>query len=138
MANTNYDQIYSVFVDNCGVDTSTLPSDDEGKYKIIRNGARHYNTKVDDGETKLVCDDDTESINIELDDTRLLILAFCMKYTQLENELVKFEQIWQPFTKEMGQKFYGEQIKGRESTLERVERKIIELLTDLDSGSIMD
>lgn len=138
MGKTSYDDIYSTFLDNCGVDTSTLPNTNDGKYQMIRNGVRHYNSKVDDYETKIICNDIMEEINIELDDTRLLILAFCIKYTLLENQLINFEQVWQPFTKDIGQKFYREQISGRENMLDRTERKIIELLTDLDSGSIMD
>jgi hypothetical protein len=138
MAVTNYDEIFSVFLDNCRVDNSTLPYDDEGKYSMIHNGIRHYNSKVDSSETKLTYDDLMEQINVQLDDTRLLLLAFCIRYSELENNLIEFEQVWQPFQKEVGQKFYGEQIKGREGTLERTEKRITELLTDLDSGSIMD
>lgn len=135
---TSYNDIWSCFLDNCGVDTSTLPADDLGKYQMIHNAIRHYNTRVDDSELKLKWDDTTEEINTELDDTRLLILAFCIKYTELENQLVNFEQVWQPFQKDIGQKFYGEQIKGRENSLDRTDKRIVELLTNLDSGSIMD
>ncbi len=138
MANTSYDEIYICFRRNCGVDSSTLPKTDEGKYELIHNAVMHYNTKVDSSETQLICNDELEEINVKLDSNRLLLLAYCLKYSVLENELEAFEQVWQPFTKEMGQKFYKDQIKGRENSLDRVNFKILELLTKLDSGSIMD
>lgn len=138
MANTSYDNIYICFRRNTGVDASTLPTTDSGRYELINNGVLHYNTKIDDSEPQLVCNDTLEEINRELDSKRLLLLAYCIKYSILENELEGFEQVWQPFTKEMGQKFYGEQIKGREATLDRVDKKITELLTDIEDGSIMD
>ena len=134
---TTYDLIWESFLDNCGVDVSTLPSADEQKYAMIHNGIRHYNSVIDNSDTKLTFDDTNEEINIGLDDTRLLILAYCLKYVFLENDLVGFQQLWQPFQKEMGQKFYREQIGGRENTLERTTKKITELLTNIDDGTIM-
>lgn len=138
LAVTSYDEIFECFKENCRVDDATLPYDDEGKYAMIHNAIRHYNSRVDKTEIKLKYDDMMEQINIQLDDTRLLLLAFCMRYAELENNLIEFQQVWQSFQKEVGQKFYREQISGRENTLDRTEKRIRELLTELDSGSIMD
>jgi hypothetical protein len=135
---TSYDDIWEAFVDNCQVDTSTLPQTDEGKYSLIHNGIRHYNVSTDISEIKLKYDDALEQINVDLDDARILILAYCIRYTVLENELIAFEQVWQPFIKEIGQKFYREQIFGRENTLVRTKQKIIELLTGIEDMSYLE
>lgn len=136
--NTTYDMIWQCFYDNCGVDHETLPQTDEGKYILIKSGTRHYNTVVDPSEDKIVCDDMLEEINIELDETRLTILAFCMRYRFLENELIQYEQTWQPFSNEVGQKFYNYQIQGRETTLEKTKQEIIRLLTSIDKMSYLE
>lgn len=136
---TSYDQIYQCFIDNCGVDTGKLPQTDEGKYNMIINAVKHYNSQISEYDAigKLVCDNSTEIINVELDDTRLLILAYCLKYVYLENQLVGFEELWSPFQKEVGIKDYRSQIQGRENTLVRTEHKITELLTSIEDASIM-
>ncbi|MCD3340305.1 hypothetical protein G8T81_14465, partial [Clostridium botulinum C/D] len=72
-------------------------------------------------------------VNISLDNTQLLLLAYCLRYSYLENELIEFEELWQPFQKEVGQKFYREQLQGRESTLARTRNKINELLNNMEN-----
>lgn len=136
---SSYDDIYQCFIDNCGVDTSRLPSTDQGKYNMIVNAARHYNSRISDEDIvgKIICDNIAETINADLDDTRMLILAFCIKYVYLENQLVGFEELWSPFQKEVGVKDYRSQVQGRENTLERVEQKITELLTNIEDPDIM-
>lgn len=131
-----YDQIFQCFIDNTGVDTSRLPNDQEKIYDMINNGARHYNTYFDEEEW-VVCDNDTETINKNLDGTQLLIYAYCLKYVYLENQLVGFEELWSPFQNEIGIKDYKSQVQGRESTLERTNKKIIELITSTEDPSIM-
>lgn len=138
MSLTTYDTIWEVFIDNCMVDPSTLPTSNEGKYSLIHNGIRKYNVSTDISEVKLTYDDTLEQINIELDDNRLLLLAYCMRYNFLENDLIAFEQVWQPFIKEIGQKFYREQISGRESTLARTKFEINQLLLNIDDMSFLE
>lgn len=135
---TTYDDIWECFIDNCGVDESTLPQTDEGKYILIKNGAIKYNTTVDKSEAKIKCDEYMEQINLSLDYDRLLILAYCMRYTFLENELIAFEQVWQPFSSDIGQKFYREQIQGRENTLTRTKKEIDRLLDNIDNMSYLN
>ena len=136
---TNYNEIFKCFIKNCGVNTSKLPASDIGKYDMITNAIRHYNTIISeyDDVGRLSGDNQAELINVLLDDTRLLILAYCIKYVHLENQLVGFQELWSPFQKEVGIKDYRSQVQGRENTLERTSQKIIELLTSLEDGSIM-
>jgi len=137
--NTTYDDIFTCFLENTGVDISRLPQTDVGKYEMIHNAIRHYNSKISDLDEvgKLTYDDDTEKINVKLDDTRLLILAYCMKYVYLENELVAFQALWSPFQREIGIKDYRSQVQGRENTLQRTEQKIYEFLSVIEDKSIM-
>lgn len=136
---TTYDQIWQCFIDNCGVDVTQLPTDDYRKYNMIKNATMHYNNFIDEEDNigKITCDDSTETINVKLDGSRLLILAYCMKYVELENQLVEFEELYTPFQKEMGIKNYKDQVKGRENTLARTNQKIIELLSNIEDRSIM-
>lgn len=133
---TSYDDIMSCFVKNCGVDTSNLPTDEEKLYGMIQNGLNHYNVYLKD-ESPIQGDDDTEMLNTSLDGTRLLILAFCLKYVYLENQLVGFQELWSPFQNELGIKNYKAQVDGREKTLERTRQKIIELVTTIEDVNIM-
>lgn len=136
--NTTYDNIWECFYDNCGVDKSTLPQTDEGKYILINSGSIYYNTLIDKSETKMICNDLTETINIVLDDNRLMILAYCMRYRFLENELIRYEQVWQPLSNDIGQKFYREQLSGRKDTLVNTKSEIVRLLTNIDNMSYLD
>ncbi|MCD3217958.1 hypothetical protein G8S55_12120 [Clostridium botulinum C] len=129
---TSYDEIFTCFLDNCGIDTDNLPKSNEGKYKLIHNAIIHYNTVIDESYTNLNYDDEKERVNILLDNNQLLLLAYCLRYSYLENELIEFEELWQPFQKEVGQKFYREQLQGRESTLARTQNKINELLNNME------
>jgi len=67
-----------------------------------------------------------------------LILAYCIKYTYLENQLIEFEEIWSPFQKEVGLKNYKDQVNSRERTLERTKNKIIELISNIEDRNLMD
>lgn len=136
MSLTTYDQIMKSFILNCGIDTSRLPTDTEKIYDMILNAISHYNMYLKD-EQPIVGNNETETLNVELDSTRLLILAYCLKYVYLENELVGFQELWSPFQLEVGIKDYNSQISGRENTLKRTKDKIIELLTSIEDNSIM-
>lgn len=137
--NTTYDDIIECFIENCGIDTSKLPTSNENLYNIIKNAVRHYNTRIDEGDIvgELVADDTNEILNAQLDDTRLLLLAYCLKYIYLENQLVGFEELWAPFQQEIGFKNYKDQITGRERTLQRTEQKIYEYLSKIEDKEIM-
>lgn len=133
---TTYDEIFICFIQNCGIDTSRLPTENEKLYEMIRNAVSHYNVYLKD-ESPIFGIDEEECLNTELDSTRLLILAYCLKYVYLENELVGFEELWSPFQQEVGIKDYRGQISARQDTLKRTDRKIIELISSIEDRSIM-
>lgn len=136
MSLTHYDDIIKCFINNCGVDTSRLPKTDEKIYDMIQNAIDHYNVYLKD-ESPVSGNNEVETLNVKLDSARLLILAYCLKYVYLENELVGFQELWSPFQQDIGVKDYRSQVSGRENTLKRTNDKIIELLTSIEDRSIM-
>jgi len=134
--NTSYDEIFTCFINNCGIDTSRLPTEDSKLYEMIKNAIIHYNVFLKD-ESPIIGNDEEELLNTELDGSRLLILAYCLKYVYLENELVGFEELWSPFQQEVGIKDYRSQVFARQDTLNRTTNKIIELLTSIEDRSLM-
>lgn len=134
--NTTYSEIMKAFINNCGIDTSLLPEDPSKIYDMINNAVQYYNTYFD-SQNQIVCDDSTESLNTKLDDLRLRLLAYCMKYIYLENQLVGFEELWAPFQNELGIKNYKSQIDARENTLERTRQEIDRLVTYIEGTDIM-
>jgi predicted transcriptional regulator len=135
---TSYDDIWSCFLDNCGLDLKTLPNTTSEIHREIRNGVRNYNIKTDECEIKLEYDDNLEELNRSLDDNRLKLLALIIKETICKNELQFFESIYQFDMKEVNTKFYREQVSARQSTISDTKREIIELLTNMDSRDIND
>jgi hypothetical protein len=131
----SYDSIFTCFMENCRGSQKSIPSSDEGKYEMIHNACRHYGNKTE--EVALVWDDITETLNVELDDDRLLILAYCIKLAYHENELTEFTSIFATFQKEIGFSSYQAQVKAREANVIRTEQKITELITNISSFSIM-
>ncbi|HCL4447331.1 TPA: hypothetical protein N2D16_002937 [Clostridium botulinum] len=135
--NTSYDEIFESFLLNCGVDTSELPKDQYKIYLIINNAVNHYNNFMEE-DYYITTDNKTEAVSKELNGSCLLILAYCIKYTYLENQLIEFEEIWSPFQKEIGFKNYKDQVTSREKTLERTKNKIIELISNIEDRNLMD
>lgn len=137
MDNTTYNQIWECFVNNCMVDIAMLPQTDEGKYILISEGCRYYNTLIDDAEVNLKNNNELEKINVKLDDKRILLLAYCIRYKFLENEKIRFEQVWQPLSRDIGIKSYRDQINSRKETLDKTEREINRLLSRIDTMSFL-
>lgn len=135
--NTTYDDVFQCFILNTGIDTSRLPTEDYKIHHMITNGINHYNFRVDKIDGSISGNNATEKLNTQLDGVRLLLLAYCIKYVHLENQLVEFEELWTPFQRDLGFKNYRDQIVGRENTLKRTEQKIIEYLSELEDKSLM-
>ncbi|BAO04898.1 uncharacterized protein CBO05P1_179 [Clostridium botulinum B str. Osaka05] len=135
--NTSYDEIFESFLMNCGTDTSELPKDQDKIYLIINNAVNHYNNFMEE-DYCIEADNKTETISKKLNGSCLLILAYCIKYTYLENQLIEFEEIWSPFQKEIGFKNYKDQVTSREKTLERTKSRIIELISNIEDRNLMD
>lgn len=132
--NTSYDEIFTCYLENCKILNSSIPNDTEKKYVMIHNACRHYENKM--GEP-IEWDDISEMINVKLDNSRLLILAYCLKLIYHENTLTEFTDIFSTFQKELGISNYQAQVKARESNIIRTEQKINELITNIEDGSIM-
>lgn len=131
---TTYDDIFDCFTDNFQVDSNLLPQTDEGKYRMINNAIKHYNNKMQDN---IKCENTTETINRELDDDNLLVVAHYIKLIYLQNDLSDFLSIYSTFQKEIGFKDYKDQLQGRERQIEKLEDKIDELITNMEDDSIM-
>lgn len=136
MTVTDYDTIWETFRDISGLDDELLPSDDQGIYIEIHNAVRKYNIKTDDSEEKLTYVDSTETISRLLDDNRLELLALFIKQNILESKLEYFEQIYQYDLKEVKSKFFKDQVSTRQSTIEKVEKDILERLSYMDTHDL--
>ncbi|MGJ0846630.1 hypothetical protein ACR77J_08070 [Tissierella praeacuta] len=137
--NTTYDEIFQCFLENCGVDPSRLPTDEEKIYDLIKNAIRYYNAEIDilDAVGKLSYNDTLEEINVTLDDTRMMLLVYCLKYIYLENQLIEFQEIWSPYQQELGFRNYKDQVGGRERSLERVRQDILKYLFRIENKDII-
>lgn len=132
MTVTDYDTIWETFRDISGLDEELLPSDEQGIYLEIHNAVRKYNIRTDESEDKLTYLDATECLNKLLDDNRLQLLALFIKQNILQSKLEYFEQLYQYDLKEVKSKFYKDQVSTRQSTIEKVEKEISEILSYMD------
>lgn len=137
MTNTNYDEIYSCFLDNCMTEVNNLPSTDEGRYVMIHNACRHYNN-VMDSQYKIQYNDTTESLDKKLADDELLILAYCLKLIYYKNDLSSFTSTWSMYQKELGFKDYKYQLDGKQYNVEFTKHEICELITNYVGSHIME
>ena len=135
MTLTSYDSIFTCFLENCKIQSKNLPTTDIGKYAMIHNACRHYSNKMEEFELKW--DDLTETLTVELDSNRLLILAYCIKLVYLENAVTEFTDIFSVFQKELGINNYNSQVKARQYNVLTTEHKIIELMTNMQGFSVM-
>jgi ABC-type iron transport system FetAB permease component len=133
--NTTYDNIMECFLQNAKPDMRNISSTSEGLYLMIHAAMMHYNSLME--EEDITYDDTTETLNIKLDDSRLLVLGYCMKYIYDCNRLSEFLDIYSIFQKDMGFKDYNAQLKGKENAIDRTEQKITELITNCQDNSLM-
>lgn len=132
---TTYDDIFKCFMDNCRPDNFRIPSTNEGKYRMIKNGIMFFNNKMDG--VILEANDLTETVNSKMTNDELLILAYCMRYNYFQCELDDFISVYSMFQKEIGFKDYKDQLKGREFILQRTEQQITELISNIQDKNIM-
>jgi hypothetical protein len=119
---TTYDEIWSEFLTNCKTSDINLPNTDEKRYSMIKSAIRHYNNRLND---TLKCDDTAETVNRQLTDNELIIIAHYIRLSFFENELINFTTIWTPFTKEIGVRTIKEQMSAL-SSLVTMENNLIE------------
>lgn len=96
---TTYDDIWKEFLVNCRTDDINLPNTQEKIRDIIVSAVKHYNNRVS---TNIHCDNDTETLDKELDDNELIIIAHYIRLTFLKNQLTDFSTIWTPFSGDIG------------------------------------
>ena len=77
MAKTTFQEVWNTFVDFTGVVSEDLPQTEEGMYALIKSGILKYNSVTEASEIKLIGNEMTEELNVELDYDRLLLLSYC-------------------------------------------------------------
>lgn len=123
---TTYDDIYTEFITKCQTDTINLPSTTDKIYDTIHSAIRHFNSRLRD---TLSWDDLSESVDRDLSNDELILLAHFLRLSFLENQLISFSTIWQPFQSDIGLRNYQSQVKSLES-LVTMEKDLIESLID--------
>lgn len=131
---TTYNELYETFLLNCGYDFDELPKTDEMRYMMIRNAARKYNQQAKKYSNRMtydiVCDDVTESLNVELTSNELLVFAYMMAEILASTKLVEFTSIYGVYSKEMGFKDYNAQVQARQYTVDMFKNKYTSIIED--------
>lgn len=105
---TTFDIVWQTFLLNCEMESIELPNTDDRIYQTIQNAILFFNNRFADN---LKADELTETLNRELNDSHLLILAHYIKLAILKNKQIVYVTTWQPFQKEIGLKNYSYQVK---------------------------
>jgi len=108
MANTTYDQIFTTFLSESETDNFNIPNDPVKIKDLIHTSILHFNNRLRD---ELVYDDVTETVNRELNNDELLILAHLLRLIFLKNKLTYFTTLFQPFQKDIGLKNYSDTVR---------------------------
>lgn len=131
---TTYNELYETFLLNCGYDFDELPKTDEMRYMMIRNAVRKYNQQAKKYSNRMthdiVCDDVTESLNVELTSNELLVFAYMMAEILASTKLVEFTSIYGVYSKEMGFKDYNAQVQARQYTIDMFKNKYTSIIED--------
>ena len=138
---TTYDNIWETFLTICGYDSSELPQEDVKIYLLIKSGLRLYNQLADKYENRiqgnLEMNDTSETLNIELKDTEILIFVNLMASVFAYNKYTEFTSIWSTFTKETGITNYKSQCQAREYTIQSFKDEATRLIEDeIDSFEV--
>ena len=122
---TSYDTIWTEFIANCETDDINLPNTDEKRYNVIQSAKKKYNNRMC---TQIVCDDATETISVELDDTGLLLFSYYIRLSLLDNKLIHLATTYSPFAKELGIKNYKDMSNNFEFLIMKTEKMIEEII----------
>lgn len=126
---TTYDQIWTTFLNNCKVSDIDLPQTDEKIYEMISNAVLHFNNRLRDN---VKCDNVTETLDRELSDDHLLILAHYIRLIFLKNQKTYFESVWQPFQGDIGLRNFSTQLKSLENSVQDQEKLIERLIINTE------
>lgn len=126
---TSYDEIWTTFLNNCKVSDLDLPQTNKAIYESIRNAVMYMNNRL---RTDLICDDVKETLNKEITQDRLLILANYIRYIFLINQKTYFENLWQPFSKDVGLKNFSTQLNSLKTSIELQDKTIDRLIMNTE------
>ena len=130
-----FDTIWEKVINVSGYDNSELPQTDNQIHQVINIGIDLYNKYANKYEGRLQgiidYDNDSESINLELDSTNLLILSYLIASVIASNKVSEFTDVWGTFAKEAGITNYNAQVNARQERQHEFENKAISLIEDL-------
>ncbi|PAD85031.1 hypothetical protein CHH57_01595 [Niallia circulans] len=126
---TSYDEIWTTFLNNCKVSDLDLPQTNKAIYESIRNAVMYMNNRL---RTDLICDDVKETLDKEITQDHLLILANYIRYIFLINQKTYFENLWQPFSKDVGLKNFSTQLNSLKSSIELQDKTIDRLIMNTE------
>jgi len=124
---TTYDDVFTEFMTITKTDPINIPTEEEKIYDLIHNAVHLFNNRLRDN---LGYDDENEIFSRELNHDELVILANFLKLVFLENQLIYFTTLFQPFTKEVGLRNYQSQVKSLEFLIQQQAKKIDELINN--------
>lgn len=131
---TTYDELYELFMVNCRADELSLPRTTEQMYDVIKNAVMLYNNRLRDN---LICDDNIESVNRELDDDQKLVIAHYIRLTLLKNVRTFKNSIFTTFTQEIGIRNINAQLSSLRDEIAEEENTIGMLIFHMTDESIM-
>ena len=130
-----FDTIWEKVINVSGYNNSELPQTDNQIHHVISLGIDLYNKYANKYEGRLQgiidYDNDSESINLELDSTNLLILSYLIASVIASNKVSEFTDVWGTFAKEAGITNYNAQVNARQERQHEFENKAISLIEDL-------
>ena len=130
-----FDTIWEKVINVSGYDNSELPQTDNQIHQVINLGIDLYNKYANKYEGRLQgiidYDNDSESINLEVDSTNLLILSYLIASVIASNKVSEFTDVWGTFAKEAGITNYNAQVNARQERQHEFENKAISLIEDL-------
>jgi len=124
---TTYEDIYQKFLSIGFYNNAFLPSTDPKIYEFIRAGLNHFNVRMiaeDEAWEEIIGDDNTESVNRDLTDNEILIIAHYLLLSYYEQALTYTATVLIPFSKEIGTKNVGNQLVSMRDLIAN-QRKII-------------
>lgn len=111
-----------------------LPNTDEKQYDAIRNAVMLYNNRMRDS---IVCDDDAEVVDRELDYDEQLVIAHFIRLTILKNTRTYKNSIFTTFTQEIGVRNINAQLSSLRDEIKNEEDTIDMLIFNMIDESIM-
>lgn len=121
MANTTYDELYTLFMDITRAEPLNYPQDTLSQYRLIHNGIGMFNQRV---RLSVAYDDVLETVDKELKYYEKRIIALYMKYDIVNNNKIYKSTMFDVFTKEVGLKSINAQLKAIEFDLSEIDREI--------------